>query len=294
MRQSARQLKLGLIQYPIQEKQSEERLLQKHRVFFADAKKARVDLLLFPELVCLDLVDFTLPLAPQWDRLSEFHNEIYLPQMKLLSEEFQMDVLTGSFPDRRDDKIFNTCWLIEKNQPLLRVDKAFVTPEEHHEYQWSSGQNLQAFEYRGIKTVILICHDSEFPQCSNLIAKYQPELLIIPSMTTDQWGLNRVRWSTQARCVEHQCYAVITATVETESTRNEYTGQAAMICPQNPIFATDPVVGAWNKSDLLVVELSLEKLHQSRQDNRQVYPVRDQLNRKQALTLTENHRQNKV
>lgn len=293
MRQSDRQMKLGLIQYPIAEKQSEQRLLEKHREFFIQAKAAEVDLLIFPELVCLDLVDFTKPLDPQWKNLVRIHNDVYLPEMKRLASEHDMDVLTGSFPDSAGPDIVNTCWFLEKGKTPLRIDKAFVTPEEHYEYKWTSGKSVTTFTYRGVKTAIFVCHDSEFPVCSQMIAEFRPELLIVPSMTTDRWGLNRVRWSTQARCVEHQCLGVITATVETESTRGEYTGQATLICPQNPIFAMDPVVGKWNENDLLVVELPLEKLRKSRQDDRQVYPVRDQLKRKSALTLLERPLQNK-
>lgn len=285
MRQLDRQLKLALVQYPIVEKQSGESLLKTHREFFAQAKSAGADLLVFPELVCLDMVDFTQGLPPQWISLSAFHSEKYLPEMQRLAQEFSLDVLTGSFPSLQNNGILNTCWLLEQGKKPLRIDKAFVTPEEHYEYRWNSGQTLTTLDYKGLRTAILICHDSEFPLCSNLLTEFQPELLIVPSMTTDHWGLNRVRWSTQARCVEHQCLAVITATVETATTRGEYTGQAALICPQNPVLGQDPLLGKWNERDLLVVELPTEKLKKSRLDLKQVYPARDQLSRKDNLTL---------
>lgn len=285
MRQSDRQIKLALVQYPIVEKQSGESLLKVHRDFFEQAKAAHVDLLIFPELVCLDMVDFTQPLDPQWKYLSTFHREKYLPEMQKMAAEFSLDVLTGSFPDHQANNVVNTCWFLEQDQPPRRIDKAFVTPEEHYEYRWSSGKSITTLNYRGLRTAILVCHDSEFTACSNLLTEFQPEFLIVPSMTTDRWGLNRVRWSTQARCVEHQCLAVITATVETSTTRGEYTGQAAMICPQNPVLGQDPVLGKWNESDLLIVELPTENLKKSRLDPKQVYPARDQLARKDKITL---------
>jgi len=278
-------LKFGLIQFPIQEKQSYEAFLAKNLAYLERAKDLGLDMLIFPELTALDMIDFKSDLAPQWKWLIGEIAPRYFEWFLQKSKEYNFTILTGSSPLKTEKGIINRCTLIERGQLLLNQDKIYLTPEEENVWKWQNSPLVQVFNYKGVKTCILICHDSEFPELSQTLSAEKIELLLVPSMTSNIYGLNRVRWCSQARAIEHHCYALVTGTVEAESSRGEYVGQAAFITPQNLHFSHQIQTGAFNVDDLLVCELDFEKLRLSRSQIELIYPVRDQLRRSDKIEL---------
>src|SRR5690606_26365728 len=100
-------------------------------------------------------------------------------------------IVSGSFQRMVDGEILNTAIFSNKNGEITLQDKLFLTPWEGKQ-GWSNGKKLHFIDVNGVKAVILICHDSEFPLISQAISKATPELIIVPSMTDDLYGYNRV------------------------------------------------------------------------------------------------------
>jgi predicted amidohydrolase len=121
----------------------------------------------------------------------------------------------------------------------------------------------------------LICHDVEFPQLSTRLARQSVDVLLVPSMTSDRYGEQRVHSCAQARTVEHQCFAVVSAIVPAVGTRSEYAGRAAVYAPRTPYFELDGTHGDADAPAIVVADLDLKLLQRSRKDPNTIYPARD-------------------
>jgi predicted amidohydrolase len=282
-------LSFSLIQFPIHGEQSYDSFWAKHLQFFDfELKRSeKPQLIIFPELVALDLVDFSKEIEPQWKTIATEIHPRYLQDLKFWSRQHGIDVLSGSLPalDPKTGRYFNQCSLIKDGALLKSQNKVYLTPEEKT-WNWASGLGVEAFDYRGIKTAILICHDSEFSDLSVGLAEQKPELLLVPSMTHDIYGIHRVRWCSQARSVEHHCYSLVTGTVESENQKQEYAGQAAVITPQNSFHTSDVLLGPYNQRASIFGSLNFERLRQSRSFPESIYPARDYLARRGVLAPT--------
>jgi len=278
-------VKIGMVQFPIEEGRSEKEFYQKCNFYFSEAQKQAVDMLVFPELACLDIVDFKADLPKQWQYLTETFTPQYFDYIRKRSQEVNLTVLTGSAPILENGKTLNRAILFENGEPLVVQDKVYMTPEEELVWKWTSTAKLNVFEWKGIKSTILICHDSEFADISHTLSSNDVELFIVPSMTSDIWGLNRVRWCSKARAVEHHSYVLITGTVDSKKDQNSYVGQAALVTPQNPNFPPDIALGPFNIAALVAFEIDMELLRKSRSERTLVNPRRDLQARKDSLFI---------
>lgn len=277
--ESTNSVKVGLVQYPIDTKNSFEKFLSKHEQILLSLKDKNLDLLVFPELVALDLVDFEKSLPMQWQKISSEDHPRYIEFFKSYTQKTGTAVLTGSMPAIENGKIYNQCRLIHRGETVSIQNKVFLTPDEK-EWKWNGGSQASCFQWQGIRCAILICHDAEFPILSHSLAAQEVELLLVPSMTHDDFGINRVRWCSMARSVEHHCYTLVTGTTVNATKTREYCGQAAVITPQNSLHTTQVLFGKYNEPDILITELDIGKLRKGRTEKDFIYPVRDQNQRK--------------
>lgn len=267
--------RIGLVQFPVAEKQPQLSFFDKIRSFVKDAESLSLDMLVFPELASLDVVDFEAPLEPQWQFLSTYFAKDYFDLFLEISKDLPFSILAGTTPVRSPLGILNQAKIFEKGTDYLTQNKLYMTPEEDLVWNWRSTSELQIFNWRGVRTAILICHDSEFPDVSLSLMESEVELLLVPSMTTDVAGLNRVRWCSMARAIEHHAYALITGTTDAYKGQGAYVGQAAFITPQNQFYPQAVQLGPYNESALVVFELDFELLRKTRAERTLVNPRRD-------------------
>ena len=60
---------------------------------------------------------------------------------------------------------------------------------------------------------MLICYDVEFPELGRLLADRGVRILFVPFCTDTATGYNRVRYCSQARAIENECYVAIAGSV---------------------------------------------------------------------------------
>lgn len=279
--------KIGLVQFPVEEGRSEEDFYKKCDFYFSEAKKQSLDMLIFPELTCLDIVDFEADLDNQWRYLAESFSIKYFEYIQNFSKTADFSILAGSTPIMENGRILNRTALYDRGQKLAVQDKVYMTPEEELIWNWTSATKLNVFNWKGLRTTILICHDSEFADISSLLVGADVELFIIPSMTADIWGLNRVRWCGKARAIEHHSYVLITGTVDAKQNQGSYVGQAAFVTPQNPSYPSEIALGPFNQEALVVYMLDIELLRKSRGERKLVNPRRDSRARTADLFLND-------
>ncbi|HVH99270.1 MAG TPA: nitrilase-related carbon-nitrogen hydrolase, partial [Enhygromyxa sp.] len=193
-------------------------------------------------------------------------------------------ILGGTAPRSTDAGIVNTAMLAFPNGQRVLQDKLFLTPDEAA-WGWTTGDSLQVFDTPWGRSTMLICYDSQFPSLSHQLGEAAPELLLIPSMTCDK-GLFRVRWSAQARAIEHHAYVVVVGTVDAHASAAGFHGQAVVLTPQDSGFAGVLAEGPRNREAIVHAKLDLAQLRRSR-IAAGLYAARDQAKRAiPKLTMT--------
>jgi predicted amidohydrolase len=270
---------VAAVQYRIEGGQSVSQFLKKFENLTLEATQGGARLVIFPELLTLDAWPKELGHTEKEviDRVAtQFTPELHKLAIEL-SLKHQIAILAGSTPRNVGKRIFNTAFLALPDGRKISQDKLFLTPWEK-KLGWSTGQSIQVFDAPWGRTAILICFDSEFPVISNLLAKYRPEVFLIPSMTESEAGLNRVRWTAQARSVEHHAYAIVAGTVGSPMADWTHFGQSVILSPWEGKLTGLMVSGKKNSPEIVYGDLDLPQLRASRLNSGFV-PAKEQDNR---------------
>jgi predicted amidohydrolase len=290
-------LAVAAVQYPIRGGLDVTELLARIEHFAAEAQAGGAELVVFPELVVLDLLESAVPVigqgaaqaqdaeATQLRRIAREVTPRYFEEIQSSSRRLGVAILGGSAPrETSGGGIVNTALLAFPDGQRVLQDKLFLTPDEAA-WGWTYGDRLRVFDAPWGRSTILICYDSQFPSLSQQLSEAAPELILIPSMTSDH-GFFRVRWAAQARAIEHHAYVVVVGTVDAEPTPDGYHGQAAFLTPQDSGFAGVLAEGPRNREAIVHAKLDLAQLRRSRRAAG-LYAARDQVGRPVPPVVTD-------
>jgi predicted amidohydrolase len=283
MIESMNVLKVAAVQFPLAEGVSAETFLAKVSHYIEDAKAQGSDLVVFPELITTELVDWARADIPQLQAIAKDFTPRYIEFIKEQARRNGISILGGTTPRLTPEGIVNTAVLAMPNGKTVFQDKLFLTPDEKL-WGWEGGTSLKTFETPWGKTAILICFDCEFPIISNMLAKERPDVILVPSWTSTESGLNRVDFSARARAVEHYAYVIKTGTVHAETSSQDHFGQASLHTPQDKGFAVKAKEGALNEAQILFGTLDLRALREGKAKSG-YQPANEQNLRKKPLTL---------
>ncbi|MFL0352309.1 bifunctional GNAT family N-acetyltransferase/carbon-nitrogen hydrolase family protein [Xanthomarina sp. GH4-25] len=207
-------VRLGLIQWQMRLYKDLEELMQQAEYFIDAVSGYRSDFALFPEF-------FNAPLMAENNHLSESeairelakHTESIVQKFSEFAITYNINIITGSMPEIKDDLLYNAGYLCKRDGSVERYEKLHVTPDEAKVWGMQGGTQLKAFDTDCGKIGILICYDSEFPELSRLLADEGMDILFIPFLTDTQNGYSRVRHCAQARAIENECYVAIAGSV---------------------------------------------------------------------------------
>lgn len=133
--------------------------------------------------------------------------------IKFLSEtakDYQMNIIGGSFIEKKDGKYFNTCPVINRNGKLV------TTYSKNHLYSYygcdegkyiTKGDNPVMVNLDGVNYGLTICYDIRFPEIYRAYRKAGADVLV----NCAAWGSNKpIPWEmmTKSRAIENQCYMV--------------------------------------------------------------------------------------
>ena len=207
-------IRLGLVQWQMRLYSDFDELMQQAEYFIDAVSGYRSDFALFPEF-------FNAPLMAENNHMSEYeairelakHTANIVQKFSELAISYNINVITGSMPEIRDDLLYNVGYLCRRDGTMERYEKLHVTPDEAKVWGMQGGNQLKAFDTDCGKIGILICYDSEFPELSRLLADEGMDILFIPFLTDTQNGYSRVRNCAQARAIENECYVAIAGSV---------------------------------------------------------------------------------
>ncbi len=209
-----RVVRLGLIQWQMRLYQNLEELMQQAEYFVDSVSAYRSDFALFPEF-------FNAPLMAENNHLPESeairelakHTDDIVGRFSELAITYNINIITGSMPEMRDNLLYNVGYLCRRDGTLERYEKLHVTPDEAQVWGLQGGKTLKTFDTDCGKIGVLICYDSEFPELSRILAEEGMDILFIPFLTDTQNSYSRVRHCAQARAIENECYVAIAGSV---------------------------------------------------------------------------------
>jgi len=207
-------VRLGLVQWQMRLYKDLEELMQQAEYFIDAVSGYRSDFALFPEF-------FNAPLMAENNHLTEAeairelakHTEAIVQKFSEYAITYNINIITGSMPEIKDDLLYNAGYLCKRDGSIERYEKLHVTPDEAKVWGMQGGNQLKAFDTDCGKIGILICYDSEFPELSRILADEGMDILFIPFLTDTQNGYSRVRHCAQARAIENECYVAIAGSV---------------------------------------------------------------------------------
>ncbi len=284
---------IASVQYPIEGNRSQSQLLQKVERYLTEAHRAGATLIVFPELFLLDLwatpSDFSE--AEQARKIATEQSGEVLRKMAQWSRDLKISILAGSLPRVDGAKIFNSAYLLFPDGRKIVQDKLFLT-EWEKKVGWTPGRELKVFSTPWGRSAILICYDVEFPVLAQLLSRELPEMLFVPSMTESASGIERVRWTSQARAVELHATVVVSSTVGRVSTDWQHFGQSAFLTPRDPSMPSAVTEGPRNQPALVLYTLHPEEIRRSRAATK-FFPAREQSLKSEAtrvrLSVGEDH-----
>ncbi len=277
-------LRIAAVQYPMTAQASPEAWRAKIEAYVKRAAEGKAGVVLFPELLSMEGMTLYDPegrnpreairkvareLTPQFDSV-----------FKTLSKEYGITIISGSWPEIEGVEVKNVARVYSGGNLLHAQTKNHLTYGEITDYEITGATgNALSFQLPGgITAAIAICFDSEFPNFLPASSGTIPEVIFVPSMTSDDNGRHRVARSASARAVEYHAYVVVTGTVGGSAQDPVFgtnVAQAKVFEPSDKLFPSDGLAaqGQLNADQILFHDLDLKRLRESRRSSH-VFPAK--------------------
>ncbi|MDG5799866.1 bifunctional GNAT family N-acetyltransferase/carbon-nitrogen hydrolase family protein [Marinilabiliaceae bacterium ANBcel2] len=266
LKQQKSVIRLGLVQWQMRLYSTSEDMYEQIE-YFVDAVSAyKSDFILFPEF-------FNAPLMAKYNHLSEpdairklaEYTEDIRDRFIQLAISYNVNIITGSMPLIKNDKLYNVGFLCRRNGTYDSYEKIHVTPDEIKAWGLSGSDMLKVYETDCGKIGILICYDVEFPELPRILADQGMNILFVPFLTDTQNGYSRVRYCARARAIENECFVAIAGSVgnlpKVHNMNIQY-AQSAVFTPCDFAFPTNGVKteATPNTEMILVSDVDLDLL----------------------------------
>lgn len=231
------------------------------------------DFVLFPELFTLELLSIEeskLEPAAAIAKVAEYTPR-FTAFMEKLAVSYNINIIGGSHPTRvGKDEIRNISSIFLRDGSTHTQEKLHPTPSERRWWNIQGGYGASVIPTDCGPIGVMICYDSEFPEMARHLVNQGALLLFVPFCTDERRGYLRVRYCSQARAVENQCYVVTSGVVgnlpNVENMDIHY-AESAILTPSDFPFSRDGVAAdtAANTETIAIADLSLDALLTARQ-----------------------------
>ncbi len=237
--------------------------------YFVDvASGYRSDFIVFPELFTLSLLSFEtgkLTPAEAIDRLTE-HREPVVKALSAMALRYNINIVGGSHPTRTDDgEIQNVAYVCLRDGSIHAQEKIHPTPNEAYWWRIKGGDSVDVIQTDIGPIGVLICYDSEFPELARRLVDEGARIIFVPFCTDNRQGYMRVRYCSQARAIENQCFVVMSGNVGNLPNVDNMDVQYAQSCILTPCdfpFARDGIAAesTENIETLTIADVNLADL----------------------------------
>ncbi len=207
-------VRLGLIQWQMRLYKDIDELFTQVEYFVDAVSSYKSDFILFPEFFNAPLMaDYNHLSEPEAIRMLAKYTEDIRERFMQLAISYNINIITGSMPLVKDEKLYNVGHLCRRNGTYETYEKIHVTPDERKAWGLSGGNSIEVFETDCGPIGVLICYDVEFPELPRILAQQGMNILFVPFLTDTQNGYSRVRYCARARAIENECYVAIAGSV---------------------------------------------------------------------------------
>lgn len=247
-------LKVVTSQYPLVPAESWQEFQQRmiHRV--AQLSETQAEIILLPEYGSLELGSMLVNKSDFQDEL--FQLQQYADDVRDLFSRLAQTrnhvIIAPSFLyyDKKLQGYVNRVWVCFPDGSVEYQDKIHLTQFEHNELHLLPGESLRTFEWQGVTFAVAICYDSEFPAQISQLTQAGAQLILVPSSTETEAGMNRVNLSCRARAIENQCFIAVSP-LRGEGSWSEIidtnVGTAAIYSPIDVGFPDDGILAQASK-----------------------------------------------
>lgn len=205
------------------------------------------------DLICLPEFFYESPTYKNRDTVGEPLEGSFCQTFSRCAREHGVNIVTGTFPQRKEGRLYNTCLAIDRQGNLVGTyDKVhlFDVPDRKESDYLTAGRDFGIFQFDCCKVGVAICYEVRFCEYLRTLALKDIDLLAIPAMfyrpRQDQWDL-----LVRGAALNHQLY------VAAANQYNKYCfGRSQIIDPCGL-----PLVQASDKED--VIFSYIDKSYQS-------------------------------
>jgi predicted amidohydrolase/predicted N-acetyltransferase YhbS len=237
--------------------------------YFVDvAADYRADFVVFPELFTLSLLSFeTETLSPMAaiDRMTE-HRAPVVAELSRMAIRYNINIVGGSHPTRIDDgSVQNIAYVCLRDGSVHAQQKIHPTPNEAYWWKIKGGDAVDVIHTDIGPIGVLICYDSEFPELARRLVDEGARIIFVPFCTDSRQGYMRVRYCSQARAIENQCFVVLSGNVGNLPGVDNMDVQYAQSCILTPCdfpFARDGIAAeaSENIETITIADVNLADL----------------------------------
>lgn len=203
-----------------------------------ESREAGAQLLVLPEYACAQWLRFapeTLAADAEIAWMAE-QADPAVAALRELAVRHGVALLAGTIPAAApacDPPFLNRAHLLLPDGRHHTQDKLCLTPDEREAHAWnlSPASAVRLVDWQGWKLAVAICLDSELPALAARLARYRPDLVLVPSMTGGG-GFWRVTNCCRARAVELFTTVCMVGCIGQPRARHPvYTGGAGVFIP---------------------------------------------------------------
>lgn len=148
------------------------------------------------DLVCLPELYYSNPTKDNRNTIGERLDSEFFNEFSKCAKKYNVNIITGSFPLIKGDKLYNTCLCINRRGELIgdysktHLFDAFTSKESD---TVDAGDEIGIFDFDFGKVGIAICYELRFPDYLRTLALKNIDLMVIPSAfyspRHDQWDV---------------------------------------------------------------------------------------------------------
>ncbi len=242
----------------------EENIIMLEKIFSNISKKT-LDLICLPECVSIFSDSRT-----KINNYFENWHQIFLNFIISKAQEFQTNILIGSFPykNKNKKKFLNRSLIIcSKGNILTYYDKINlfdVLLNKNEKYleskNFDSGKKLKVIKFPWGNLGMSICYDLRFPNLYKSLARRGADFFAIPAAFTYTTGKSHWHTLIRARAIENGCFVFAPAQCGIHKNGRKTFGHSLIVDPWGKVIAE-----AKNKIDVIEARIDTELVKKVRE-----------------------------
>jgi len=227
----------------------------------------KAEIIVFPELISLELIDNKKVLGKPTVDLAKAlyeHYGKYIEIFSELTERYGITILAGSTVTLGDDGYYyNTAHLFSPNGPTLKYRKIHLHLFDK-QMGLHGGNQLLISKYNGTFLGVGICYDVGFPEIFRIMRLNGAEIFLIPSLAPGRGAYNWIRFSAHARAIETQGIVALSSGIDLSGELVGYKlrGRSAIITTTDYNPNGTLIEGNEEEDTVLITDIDMQRLRE--------------------------------